>query len=141
MAAANEARAIRVHSSLPEEYVYLDTINDLKNYFLSIQDQLPTSLETFQFITKSPVFDIRIFINTTSGGSYIAVFKYAGKKLCVKFALYSLQGKEWSDFLKASIESCIDCVADSGNPEKLGETWKKDALALNKYTAYSCTNL
>jgi hypothetical protein len=41
--------------------------------------------------------------------------------------------KEWSRFLKSIIEACIDCVAGSHDPEKLGEIWKKDGLALNKY--------
>ncbi|PMD55347.1 uncharacterized protein K444DRAFT_617795 [Hyaloscypha bicolor E] len=141
---------ITVDSSL-EAGLQFDTIHDLKNYFLSIKDQLPTSVKPFHFTAKSPVFDIHTYVNATGGGTYIAVFEYDGKKLRVALSLFGIQGlgfgdgkdriKEWSRFLKSTIEACIDCVAGSYDPEKLGEILKKDALALNVYAAYSCTKL
>jgi hypothetical protein len=122
------------------------TIPDLEKYFLSIKDQLPTRVQSFQFIAKSPVFEIRTLINATSGGSHSLTFKYAGKELKVALSLYKVGGgeklvKEWSGFLKSSLESCVDCVTGSDDPEKLGETLRKDALALNNYASYSCTDL
>jgi len=98
MAAAKE---ITVHSSLGPA-IGFDTINDVKNYFLSIKYQLPSGAESFDFIAKSHVFDICTFTNTKFGGSYfcLASFDYAGEKPRIQFSLYSLQGEQWSEFLK-----------------------------------------
>ena len=78
----------------------------------------------------------------------LLIDKNVDKKLMVELGLYSITVgggdrlvKEWSGFLKSRLESCIECVTGSGDPEKLGETLKKKALALNNYASYSCTDL
>jgi hypothetical protein len=77
---------IEVNSSLGRDLKF-GTIHDLKNYFLSIKDQLPTSVENFDFIAKSPVFEIHTFVNATGGGSYTTLFEYDEKKLTVAFSV------------------------------------------------------
>lgn len=117
------------------------SITDIKRYFSSIKDQLPTGKKSFGIGVWSPVFDIRAIVNGTSWGSYTGIFKYAGKSLDGSFSLAQIKDKVWKDFLKSSMESCIDCVAKSGDPEKLGQTFREKALVLNKHARYSCVPL
>ena len=56
---------IEVNSSLRRNLKF-STIHDLKNYFLSIKDQLPTSVKDFNFIARSPVFEIHTFVTVTT---------------------------------------------------------------------------
>jgi hypothetical protein len=121
------------------------TIPDIEKHFLSIKDQLPTSYQNFQFIAKSPMFDICTFVNATSSGNHLLTFKYAEKGLKVALSLHKVKVgggeklvKEWSGFLKSSLEFGVDYITGSDDPEKLGETLRKDALALNNYASYSC---